>query len=226
MVSVLGPEEWNISPGIPGLSGSSWCLDSRSLALIWRWCSGSPSNSQKQVARKSLLVKGQKYDNLGPPPLRDDALHLWGLPHLSKVDANKVQQGNLLLHITCHFIKYCQAHSICWVLENPYSSRAWLTEPVRDLQQRGHLFEVHYCQYRQPWKRPTGLLSGPSAWLQPLAGTCAARQGRCSASGRKHILLIGTDANGKFMTLRAQPYPAALCQAIAASLLSAVPVTG
>ena len=129
----------------------------------------------------------------------------------------KVQQGNLLLQIACHFIQYCCQHNICWALENPCSSRVWLTSPLRELRQQAHLVEVHFCQYRQPWKKPTWLLSGPSAWLLPVQRTCNTQSGRCSATGRRHIRLVGTDATGVFMTVRAQPYPAALCQAIAAS---------
>ena len=189
-------------------------LKTHRVALVWL---GMPCTTWSRA---------RKFDNLGPPPVRDDGDGLWGLPHLSRRDAEKVKQSNLLLQVSCHFIKYCQAHNISWALENPSSSRVWLTAPLRELQRLGHVAEVHYCQYRQPWKKPTRMLSGPSPWLLGVHRTCNTQSGRCSATGRRHIRLVGTDASGNFMTLRAQPYPAALCSAIAAALQSAVPVTG
>ena len=186
----------------------------RSMRL--RWCGNAMHN----------LVKSQKTRQLGPTSRERRYRLLGGLPSLSRKDEAKVKEGNSLLLITCYIIRYCIANNICWVLENPYSSRAWLTDVVQALQQHGHLFQVDSCQYREPWKKPTGLLSGPSRWPLPVARRCSPQHGRCSASGRKHIPLVGTDATGKFMTLRAQVYPTALCSAAAASLPSTVPVTG
>eukprot|EP00959_Pyramimonas_sp_CCMP1952_P316900 6633163-Pyramimonas_sp.AAC.1 len=43
--------------------------------------------------------------------------------------------------------------------------------------------------------------------------------GRCSATGHRHIILAGRDAEGQFRTRRAQAYPAPLCRFLASALL-------
>ena len=181
-------------------------LGHHDIALVWI---GMPCTSWSRA---------RKFDNLGPPPLRDDSQFLWGRPGLSKRDSQKVQDGNNLLAITRRVIDFCQKHSLRWVLENPFSSRAWLTSTLREMLSVAKLLRVDYYQYREPWQKPTGLLAYPYAWLQPLAKQCNSVGNRCSASGRPHIKLVGTDISGVFMTLRAQPYPKALCAAIVASL--------
>ena len=106
----------------------------------------------------AMWSRARKFDNLGPPPLRDDHDHLWGLPSLFKRDHAKVQEGNHLLQVAILLIHFCISKNIAWVLENPWTSRAWLTRPLQDLQAQAALLKVDYCQYGMPWRKATGLL--------------------------------------------------------------------
>lgn len=180
------------------------------VALVWL---GMPCNSWSRA---------RKYDDLGPPPLRDDDEYLWGLPNLSKADQRKVQQGNQLLMATYNIIQYCIKHNIPWALENPWTSRAWLTSPLQELLRSGQLQRVDFCQFGTPWRKATGIMASPDAWLKPIMVSCEPANGRCSKTGRKHIILQGTDASGTFLTMRAQPYPKGMCKKIAIQLKSKV----
>ena len=181
-------------------------LDTLPVVLVWF---GMPGTSWSR-ARK---------DDGGPPPLRDDGEHILGLPDLRRADQAKVARGNALLQVTTDLAHACRRRGIRWVIENPASSRAWLTPQIKHLQVSGAIFvPVDYCQYKMPWRKATLFLCEPAEWLQPVSRTCDAHFGRCSASGRRHILLQGTDATGTSYAARAQPYPRALCIAIARSL--------
>lgn len=162
--------------------------------------------------------RARKHDDLGPPPLRDDGEYLWGLPHLSRADRRKVEQGNQLLMTTYNIIKFCLSHNIPWALENPWTSRAWLTAPLQELRRSAVLSRLDFCQFGVPWRKSTGIMAHPSQWLADIMQTCDTTGGRCSRTGRKHIILQGTDATGTFLTMRAQPYPRMLCSKIASNL--------
>ena len=101
-------------------------LKSQRCVLVWL---GMPCTSWSRA---------RKHDNVGPPPLRDDD-HLWGLPNLSNKDNKKVLDGNKLLLVTVAILHFCTSQSIAWVLENPWTSRAWLTEPLQRLQRLASL---------------------------------------------------------------------------------------
>ncbi|CAE7480442.1 ANK1 [Symbiodinium natans] len=181
-------------------------LDTLPIVLVWF---GMPGTSWSR-ARK---------DDGGPPPLRDDGEHILGLPDLRRADQAKVARGNALLQVTTDLAHACRRRGIRSVIENPASSRAWLTPQIKHLQVSGAMFvPVDYCQYKMPWRKATLFLCEPAEWLQPVSRTCDAHFGRCSASGQRHILLQGTDATGTSYAARAQPYPRALCLAIARSL--------
>ncbi|CAE8613014.1 unnamed protein product [Polarella glacialis] len=103
-----------------------------------------------------------------------------------------------------------------WILENPKTSRVWLTVEVEALLAAGALFaEAHYCQYDQPWRKVTYFLCWHLPELPASVKQCHSFSGICSATHKKHINLQGTDSNGVFWTLRAQPYPKQLCKVIA-----------
>ena len=160
----------------------------------------------------------RKWDG-GPPPLRDDDLHLWGRPNLSAKDRLKVGIGNDLLFFTRRLIQHCLNY-VRWVVENPWSSRVWKTPQLCNLGFCTNFFQVDYCQYRMPWKKSTGLLAFNFSSLSSVQKTCSPVNGRCSASNRKHVILQGTDSKGTFLTLHAQPYPLSLCHAITFCLSS------
>ena len=155
--------------------------------------------------------RARKWDG-GPPPLRDDADHLWGYPDLSKTDADKVFLGNRLLQFTAFLINMMMDLSIPWVLENPWTSRAWLTPPMKRLLAWDDVSfgRLDFCQYHMPWRKATGLMYY-GINLQPIMRTCTGISNRCSASGRRHIVLEGKDSANQWWTHRAQPYPEQLC---------------
>ena len=172
----------------------------RRVLLIWL---GMPCTTFS-IARRD--------DGLGPGPLRSDACPM-GLSGLGAADRKKLETGNRLLLVTVRIIVACLMTKIPFVLENPHSSRCWIT-PL--LQQ---LFNCHLCKYiqldfccfKESWKKPTGLLHA-FVNLQSLARTCKGTRNICSESGKRHIALKGRAPDGRFLTLVAQPYPQALVQ--------------
>ena len=172
----------------------------RRVLLIWL---GMPCTTFS-IARRD--------DGLGPGPLRSDACPM-GLSGLGAADRKKLETGNRLLFVTVRIIVACLMTKIPFVLENPHSSRCWIT-PL--LQQ---LFNCHLCKYiqldfccfKESWRKPTGLLHA-FVNLQSLARTCKGTRNICSESGKRHIALKGRAPDGRFLTLVAQPYPQALVQ--------------
>ena len=159
----------------------------------------------------------------GPQPLRNDDSCLFGFENLGPADAEKVRVGNALLAVSLRLIEFCISARIIWTLENPWTSRIWLTPGILALQQLNtpfvQMIRVDYCQYHMPWRKSTALLSGGFPALHNVSKVCQTKHGRCSASGRPHIILQGRDHTGMFFTLRAQPYPPRMCVAIAACFL-------
>ena len=159
--------------------------------------------------------RARKHDCLGPPPLRDDFYFLYGLKNLSSRDAERIERGNRLLKKTFQLAMACIKYGVPWTIENPFSSRAWLTHEMQKLVHLGASFQnVHYCQYRKPWKKATSFLGWriPNLHFQ----LCSGKNGICSATGQKHVLLQGQNNAGIFRTLLAQPYPSAMTQHITA----------
>ena len=169
---------------------------------------GMPCNSWTRARRN---------DGRGPGPLRNNGEGLFGLLNLSETDLNKVLLGNKLLWVSIWVIKQCQIFGVPWTLENPKTSRAWLTPPLKQLQEHNQLEEVHFCQYHAPWKKATCFLhSLPRFQFE----TCHSKNGLCSKTGKNHIILQGRDASGAFLTKKAEPYPTALCNFIADHVLN------
>ena len=163
----------------------------------------------------TTFSRARKNDG-GPPPLRDDGPNLGGFPGLPPRDAAKVQEGNRLLEVTHRLALACIAAGVPFMIENPESSRIWLTPALQDLYGRGARHQVaHYCQYGTPWKKPTRFLSHGLNIAPDFFKQCNGCNGRCSASGKQHLPLVGMDDAGTFLTKRAEPYPRALCHDIA-----------
>ena len=176
-----------------------------SIKLLWL---GTPCTSWSRARR----------NDGGPRPLRDDDKHLFGFSILSATDLQRVLEGNQFLEVSKMFIDLAEHYSLRWVLENPYTSRIWLTPHVRALQSLGAtLHELHFCAFGTPWRKATGLLSN-FCQLSSLMRTCHPISGRCEFTGKKHIVLSGKDATGIWLTRRAQPYPFEMCRQIAACL--------
>ncbi|CAK9012348.1 unnamed protein product [Durusdinium trenchii] len=176
-----------------------------SIAMVWL---GTPCTTWSRA---------RKHDG-GPPPLRDDEQNLFGFDDLSFSDKRKIQDGNSLLSVSEQIISTCIALNLCWAIENPWSSRIWLTPYLKQLADRFTLMRIDFCAYHMPWRKATGILFGGPFSLLHLARECVPQHGRCSFSNRKHIVLVGKDSAGQWLTRRAQPYPFHLCHAIANTL--------
>ena len=181
---------------------------SDSIALVWM---GTPCSSWSR-ARK---------DDGGPRPLRDDSENLLGFHNLSQKDQNKVQLGNQLLVVSTRVARHCMHLGISFVIENPHSSRIWLTEQMQSLLSGGASFgRTDFCGFKTPWRKATGFMFWQFPTLSSIFRTCNPQNGRCSFSGRRHIILSGTDSQGVWLTRRAQPYPKDMCDGIAQQLFS------
>ena len=179
----------------------------KKIALIWL---GTPCTSWSRARR---------HDG-GPPPLRDDHdCLITGVPFLNFHDQQKVLLGNRLLDRSVEIIDLAMSCSIPWALENPFSSRLWLTSSIARLVKAGALLHrTDFCAYGMPWRKSTGVL----CWLFPAIHlafhTCQSSNNRCAFSGHRHVSLTGKDSQGIWYTRRAQPYPNAMCFSVAKQL--------
>ncbi|CAE7560259.1 UPF1 [Symbiodinium sp. CCMP2592] len=96
-----------------------------------------------------------------PGPLRGDHYHnVLRLPNLRASDREKVDAANRMMIGACNLIKVCLQLNIPGYMENPLSSRLWLSRPVQELLMRDdvHFVKTHMCMHGTQWKKPTGLL--------------------------------------------------------------------
>lgn len=178
------------------------------VVLVWM---GMPCQSWSRARR---------WDG-GPEPLRDDDGSLYGRPGLFTKDLDKVFEGNLLLCWTYLLCQLCFHLHCAFVVENPFTSRCWLTSHFKHLISSGAvLHRVDFCQYQVPWRKSTGLLCFNVSQLPSILRTCATVRGRCSATHKRRLILSGKDANDVWWTMRAQPYPKALCSELASFFAS------
>ena len=181
---------------------------SSEIVLVWM---GTPCTTWSR-ARKN---------DGGPPPLRNGSEWLWGFPNLPARDLEKISQGNALLDCSVQIAQLCSDLQIAWVLENPFTSRIWLTEPLQACLLKGASFlQTEFCAFGVPWQKSTGLIFQNFDTLRQVSKHCKTHHGRCSFPGRKHIILSGKDSDGVWLTRRAQPYPYKLCWKIADALIS------
>lgn len=153
-------------------------------------------------------------DGLGPGPLRDDE-HIWGLPCLNSSAAAKLRLGNKLFLFTLRIARLCDELRIPWVIENPLSSMAWKVPSMRRFLSHSNASECNLdgCVFGEDWKKPTKLVY-KFLNLHSIARRCESSNHICTRTGQPHIPLKGLSANGKFMTLVAQPYPWQLVHAL------------
>ena len=140
-----------------------------------------------------------------------------GLPGLNDKDVEKLRVGNCLYFAALRLVRAALLIGAVVLFENPMTSRVWLAPALQKLARRHNAVwaKTHFCQYGMPWRKATYFLTFNADGLDTALKKCHAVGGRCSAIGRKHIILQSTDPTGVFMTLRAQPYPSKLCSAIA-----------
>ena len=179
---------------------------SHEIALVWF---GTPCTTWSRA---------RKLDG-GPRPLRDDGEGLMGLSGLSPSEQTKVDEGNSLLSITADLVDLCFELQLRWVIENPLTSRIWLTPRLVSFVERGaQFFQTDFCAFGMPWRKSTGFLVFRWNNFQKISQLCTPEHGRCSFSQRKHIILTGKDSTGQWMTRRAQPYPLRMCHQLAVLL--------
>lgn len=157
-----------------------------------------------------------------PPPLRDRA-HPWGFRCVSEKDAERIRVGNAMARFSARLAREASARGIPWIIENPQTSMLWTLPPFERLRASRKVVEVntHFCQFGKPWRKATKLLCGSCSpdLARALERRCHGR-GLCSRTGRPHQQLSGVAPCGRFWTLIAQPYPAALCRGLVSVLLS------
>ena len=105
-------------------------------------------------------------------------------------------------------------------LEQPLTSKMWKVPELTSIAMHCLFVELDQCMFGTPWKKPTrflcygiedvGRLTGP--------GRCKGKQGCCSRTGQRHVLLTGSGPNGRPLTSHASHFPKLLCTALAHSL--------
>ena len=157
----------------------------------------------------------RRLDGLGPGPLRDD-LHPMEKPWLKGKDRATLLTGNHVFFFSMRIVIACLCLRIAVVFENPASSRCWLTPILHRLVEERLLTctDLDFCQFGERWRKPTRLAAF-GIDLHLLGRKCKGSFLACSYSGKRHIPLTGTDNNGRFMSLIAQPYPFRFCSEVA-----------
>ena len=142
-----------------------------------------------------------------------------GMPRymLSTADQNKLAIGNRLFYHSMRIIRQCNKYGVPWTLENPMTSRVWLTRQVQLLKRCAQLWRADFCQYGEPWRKATYFLASQHFVLN--FRQCKGSHGICSRTGMVHIPLQGTDDHGRFLTKVAEPYPFALAKQLATAVL-------
>lgn len=146
----------------------------------------------------------RRHDGVGPPPLRSDAQPM-GLDFLRPHDKKKLKEGNALLLFTYDLALCCMRYGVPWAIENPASSRCWLTPVFKKLAKHGTFVHLDFCQFHEPWKKPTSILYH-GIDFSSVGQRCTGGK-LCSRTGKNHLILKGISPSGEFWTLIAQPYP-------------------
>ena len=153
----------------------------------------------------------------GPPPLRSDQQPM-GLYDLKPHDQVKVALGNLFLRFSVLFLTVCGVLGVPATLKNPARSRLWICPPMMALLRKKFCrqFLTHSCGWGKPYKKATLFLgihvSLPRFELSLCRGS---KRGICLFSGKPHQGLVGHARDGRWWTKVSEPYPLAMCDAIA-----------
>ena len=141
-----------------------------------------------------------------------------------------MSQANQLVDLSADICLSVTAVGGIFVVENPESSSMWLYPKLAQmlLITRATFVVTHYCQWLSeeefecdlPWLKPT-VLAGTLPGLRSVGRQCSAR-GLCERWHRPHRALVGKRKNGEFWTRFAEPYPKALCNALADLFVAAL----
>ena len=167
--------------------------------------------------------RARRHDGRGPGPVRDDTTGLYGLEDLTEKDAGKVRDANRILRLVLSLCKLAIELGIPFTIENPATSRLWLTREIKCLERRGCMIsKCSFCQYGMPWRKNTKFLHYGVGGLQNHLQICHSFRGICTLTGKPHTTLQGS-FKGTFLTRLAQPYPTKLCRVLASVVAKAVP---
>eukprot|EP00972_Heterocapsa_arctica_P005234 776240-Heterocapsa_arctica.AAC.1 len=80
-----------------------------------------------------------------------------GLPNLSGKDQERVPVGNLLLKASCGLMRLGRRMMLPCTLENPHTSRAWITPPMSAIIRLPGCSDAltQFCMYGKPWRKST-----------------------------------------------------------------------
>ena len=171
--------------------------------------------------------RARRPNGKGPRPLRGDTpSDLFGFSDLQGTDLLKVQEGNRLLAVVEDIIKLRIPQQIVVFLENPQSSRLWLTPALRKLMAFSTCIirNAHFCQYGKQWKKPARFafwIPHSHQHFHLTLKQCTVHNGLCSKTQQPHRILEGRDVEtGLFWTKIAEPYPGEMCRDIATAVMS------
>ena len=82
----------------------------------------------------------------GPKPLRS-VEHPWGLPHLQRRDAYRVQQANILYEQVALFCRFLSHNGVKWSVENPRRSYMWELGPFIELLDVATFYDFDACMH-------------------------------------------------------------------------------
>ena len=192
---------------------------SRHVVIIWL---GTPCVT---------LSRARKWDGRGPPPLRDSVDVTCPATWITSArDKLAVTQANSLVELSADLIDLITAVGGFYVIENPLTSRLWVYPYLAEaLIRTGAVFvNLDFCCWLVeseligglPWLKPI-TLAGTLPGLPSLRKQCSNRHW-CSHLQRPHRSLVGKNEHGAFWTKLAEPYPDALCSAVAHLFAAAV----
>ena len=162
---------------------------------------------------------------IGPPAIRSDAEPMGLSTPLRPGDVRALQVGNKLLHVSCRVFHACLIHRIPVSLENPATSRLWLTPCIRHLKSRKlvSLTTTEFCMWGKPWRKSTSFLSAFLDLTTLQERRClGAPRGLWLRTGKPHRILFGRAPNGSWWTKVAEPHPATMCRCLASAFISAI----
>ena len=143
-------------------------------------------------------------------------IHGW--PDLDPVALRNCLYGNRTLLTTVRLIRAAVRAGVPVIVENPYTSMAWLEPSLASLMRHSSCITTvcDFCQFGKPWRKRTRL-AGWNVISPPadLHRTCGGKCGICSRTGRRHIALEGRQAGYGQMTAAAEAYPAEFAAAAA-----------
>ena len=206
------------------LNGESWDLLLRkNQQLIRGWLAegvvaaihiGTPCQSLTRARdRGPIKAVGQTG---WPSRLRSDEFP-WGLPQLvNPPDLIAVRVGNQLARFSASLLEHARFYRVPCTVENPAGSRLWILPPFLKLARtpEWRQIQTHFCMFGKPWKKAT-TFGGFFVDLTPAARLCKGRA-VCDRSKRPHQSCSGKAPDGRMWTKVAEPYPATLCNKLAA----------